>query len=112
MRTWIRPSAIEKYFASNQNIANSVNACYSLYCKVARNGKGTYYQDTTFEERKFNWDTIEVTPDKLLHGRPCACGSNYDKNTDKFYETGKQISTSDIKISDKYQQSVQGYEAT
>lgn len=32
MRTWIKPSAIEEYFASNQNIANSVNACYSLYC--------------------------------------------------------------------------------
>jgi hypothetical protein len=52
MRTWIKPSAIEEYFASNQNIANSVNACYSLYCKVARDGKSTYYKDTTFKGKK------------------------------------------------------------
>ena len=39
MKTWIKPSAIEENFASNQNIANSVNACYSLYCKVAGDGK-------------------------------------------------------------------------
>lgn len=79
MRTWIKPSAIEEYFASNQNIANSVNACYSLYCKVARDGKSTYYKDTTFKGKKFNWATIEVTPDKLLHDRPCACGLSYDQ---------------------------------
>lgn len=112
MRTQIKASAIEEYFASNQNIANSVNARYSLYCKVAGDGKGKYYQDKTFEGKKFNWATIEVTPDTLLHGRPCACGSSYDQKDKKFYETGKQVSATDIKISDKYEQSVQGYEAT
>ena len=112
MRTWIKPSAIEEYFASNQNIANSVNACYSLYCKVARDGKGTYYKDTTFKGKKFNWATIEVTPDKLLHGKPCACGSSYDQKTKKFYKTGKQVSDTDIKISEIYDSDVPGYQAT
>lgn len=112
MRTQIKPSAIEENFASNQNIANSVNACYSLYCKVAGDGKGTYYQDTTFEGRKFNWATIEITPDTLLHGRPCACGSSYDQKAKKFYETGKQVSATDINISTIYEPTVQGYEAT
>lgn len=112
MRTWIKPSAIEEYFASNQNIANSVNACYSLYCKVAGDGKGNYIRDTKFEGASFKWGTELVTPDKLLHGRPCACGSSYDQKTKKFYETGKQVSATDIKISEIYEQSVQGYEAT
>ena len=109
MRTWIKPSAIEEYFASNQNIANSVNACYSLYCKVARDGKSTYYKDTTFKGKKLNWATIEVTPDKLLHDKPCACGSSYDQKTKKFYETGKQVSASGIKISEIYDSDVPGY---
>ena len=65
MRTQIKPSAIEENFASNQNIANSVNACYSLYCKVAGDGKGNYFKDTTFEGPKINWATKEVTPDGL-----------------------------------------------
>lgn len=107
MRTWIKPSASEENFASTQNITNSVNACYSLYYKVARDGKGTYYKDTTFKGKKINWATIEVTPDKLLHGRPCACGSSYDQKTKKFYDTGKQVSATDIKISEIYEQSVQ-----
>lgn len=80
--------------------------------KVAGDGKGSYIRDTKFEGQSFKWGTELVTPDGLPHGKPCACGSSYDKNTDKFYETGKQVSTSDIKISDKYQQSVQGYEVT
>lgn len=112
MRTWIKPSAIEKYFASNQNIANSVNACYSLYSKVDEDGKGNYLRDTKFESQSFNWGTELVTPDVLPHGKPCACGSSYDKNTDKFYETGKQVSASDINISTIYTSQVQGYEAT
>lgn len=112
MRTWIKPSAIEENFASNQNIANSVNACYSLYCKVAGDGKGTYIRDTKFEGTSFNWGNELVTPDTLLHGEPCACGSSYDKNTDKFYETGKQVSATDIKISEIYDSDVPGYQAT
>lgn len=112
MRTWIKPSAIEEYFASNQNIANSVNACYSLYCKVVGDGKGNYIRDTKFKGASFKWGTELVTPDKLLHDRPCACGLSYDQKTKKFYETGKQVSATDIKISEIYEQSVQGYEAT
>lgn len=53
-----------------------------------------------------------VTPNGLPHGQPCACGSSYDKNTDKFYETGKQVSASDIKISEIYDSDVPGYQAT
>lgn len=112
MKTWIKPSAIEENFASNQNIANSVNACYSLYCKVAGDGKGTYYEDRTFTGEKFKWATIEVTPDTLLHGRPCARGSSYDQKTKKFYETGKQVYATDINISTIYEPTVQGYQAT
>lgn len=48
----------------------------------------------------------------MLHDRPCACGLSYDQKTKKFYETGKQVSASDIKISEIYEQSVQGYETT
>lgn len=112
MRTWIKPCAIEENFTSNQNIANSVNACYSLYCKVAGDGKGNYYKDTTFKGYKFNWAGIEVTPDGLSHGIPCACGSSYDQKTKKFYETGKTVSATDINISDNYNPDIQGYEAT
>lgn len=112
MRTQIKPSVSEENFASTQNITNSVNACYSLYCKVARDGKGTYYKDTTFKGKKFNWATIEVTPDKLLHGKPCACGLSYDQKTKKFYETGKQVSATNIKISEIYDSDVPGYQAT
>lgn len=111
MRTWIKTSAIEENFASNQNIANSVNACYSLYCKVAGDGKGNYLKDTKFEGQAFKWGTELVTPDGLQHGKPCACGSSYDKNTDKFYETGKQVSASDIKISEILKYMTQMYPA-
>ena len=112
MRTQIKTSAIEENFASNQNIANSVNTCYSLYCKVAEDRKGNYIRDTKFEGQAFKWGTELVTPDKLLHDRPCACRLRYDQKTKKFYETGKQVSATDIKISEIYEHSVQGYEAT
>lgn len=112
MRTWIKPSAIEENFASNQNIAISVNACYSLYCKVAGDGKGNYLGDTRFKGQSFNWGTELVTPDGLPHGKPCACGSSYNKSTGKFYETGKQVYASDIKISEIYDSDVPDYQAT
>lgn len=48
----------------------------------------------------------------MLHGRPCACGSSYDQKTKKFYETGKQVSASDIKISEIYDSDVPGYQVT
>lgn len=80
--------------------------------KIAGDGKGSYIRDTKFEGQSFKWGTELVTPDGLPHVKPCACGSSYDQKTKKFYETGKQVSATDIKISDKYQQSVQGYEAT
>lgn len=119
MRTWVKPYAIEENFASNQNIANSVNACYSLYCMVAGDGKGNYYKDTTFDygpnsgyRQSFDWGGESVTPDGKLHGVPCACGSSYNKDTDKFYETGKEVFATDIKISKYFDSSVNGYPAT
>lgn len=112
MRTWIKPSAIEENFASNQNIANSVNACYFLYCKVAGDGKGNYIRDTNFEGQSFKWGIELVTSDGLPHGKPCACGSSYDQKTKKFYKTGKQVSDTDIKISEIYDSDVPGYQAT
>lgn len=43
MRTWIRPKIIEECFVSNENIANSVMACYKIACEVGRpNGNNSY----------------------------------------------------------------------
>ena len=36
MKTWIRPMVIEECFVSNENIANSVVACYKIACNVGR----------------------------------------------------------------------------
>jgi|GEM_PF-436774 len=40
MRKWVRPSAYEECFASNENIANSVNACIVgvIQCQYPGNG--------------------------------------------------------------------------
>ena len=46
MRTWIRPMIIEECFVSNENIANSVMACYKIACKVGRpNNYSTNYSN-------------------------------------------------------------------
>lgn len=43
MRTWVRPMIIEECFVSNENIANSVIACYKIACEVGRpNGNNSY----------------------------------------------------------------------
>lgn len=34
MKTWIRPMVVEECFVSNENIANSVVACYRIACIV------------------------------------------------------------------------------
>lgn len=39
MKTWIRPMIIEECFVSNENIANSVTACYKIACDVGRPNK-------------------------------------------------------------------------
>ena len=116
MRTWIRPSAIEENFASNQNIASdSVSACYSLYCLVAGDGEGNWTGNNFFNGSSFNWGNESVTPDGGEHGKPCACGASYDKNSGKFYEYGKQVSTTkpDISnISKIFVDGKTGYQAT
>lgn len=43
MKTWIRPMVIEECFVSNENIANSVVACYKIACNVGR--KNNYDTD-------------------------------------------------------------------
>ena len=48
----------------------------------------------------------------MLHGKPCAYGLSYDQKTKKFYETGKQVSATNIKISEIYDSDVPGYQAT
>lgn len=46
MRTWIRPMIIEECFVSNENIANSVIACYKIACNVGRpNNNDTDYSN-------------------------------------------------------------------
>lgn len=46
MKTWIRPMIIEECFVSNENIANSVVACYKIACEVGRpNNYATDYSN-------------------------------------------------------------------
>ena len=46
MKTWIRPAAYEECYASNENIANSVTACYKIACNVGRpNDYATNYSN-------------------------------------------------------------------
>lgn len=117
MRTWIKPSAIKENFASNQ----SVSACYSLYCKVAGDGKGNWTGNNYFHRgpnsgfnQKFSWAKVTVEPDHMEHGKPCACGSSYDEGTDKFYEFNKPaVSFTDPNVSNVIDSSVpNGYQAT
>lgn len=125
MRTWIKPSAIEENFASNQNTC--VNPCVSLYCMVAGDGKGGFKENTYFHygpngsgyNQKFNWgiDTgvNAVKPDGNWHGAACAKGSSYNPETGTFYEWHKKVrvSTNDIHISNITDSSVpNGYQAT
>lgn len=120
MRTWVKPYAIEEKFASNQNIATS--PCYSLYCMVAGDGRGNFKTDTQFNHgpnsgynQSFQWGNEWVKPDRMSHGKPCACGSSYDKNTGKFYEFHKPVvvDPKNINVSDIIDSSVpNGYQAT
>ena len=116
MRKWVRPSACEECFASNENIANSVNACFSVYCKVAGDGKGHYIRDTQGSGKSINWGQFQgnnfYTTDTNLHGKPCAAGSSYNATTDKFYEYGKNIQAENIKINYSIGDATNGYEAT
>lgn len=116
MRKWVRPLAYEECFASNENIANSVNACFSVYCKVAGDGKGHYTHDTKGSGQSFHWGIFQgekyYTTDTNLHGKPCAAGSSYNTATGKFYEYGKNIQAEDIKINYSLGNATDGYEAT
>lgn len=113
MRTWVKPSAIEENFASNQNIAESVTSCYSLYCMISGDGKGHYTGDAHSPGSPFKWANIEVQPDKYYHGQACARGASYDKKTGKFYEHGKpKVFATDINISNIPAPDGNGYQAT
>ena len=94
MRKWVRPSACEECFASNKSIADSVSACFSVYCMVAGDGKGGFKENTYGSGKSISWGIYQnddYVTDTNQHGKPCAAGSSYNTATGKFYEYGKNI---------------------
>ena len=115
MRKWVRPSAYEECFASNENIANSVNACFSVYCMVAGDGKGGFKGNTYGSGKKIPWGIYQseyYQLDGYQHGNPCAVGSSYNTATGKFYEYGKNIQAENIEINYSLGNATEGYQAT
>ncbi len=80
MRKWVRPSAYEECFASNENIANSVNACIVgvIQCQYPGNGPSEWggtngqaiYDDYNGKKSGWYYDNKG-----LPHG---ICGNNAD----------------------------------
>lgn len=93
-KTWQAPRILVQEFETNEYVA----ACYSLYCKVAGDGKGSYGgYDVKFDPRgsSMDWGPFKVTRDGMWHGKPCAEGSSYDDVHNLFYENSKPGSTID-----------------
>lgn len=80
MRKWVRPSAYEECFASNENIANSVNACIVgvIQCQYPGNGPAQWggsngqavFDDYNGEKSGWYYDSKGMP-----HG---ICGNNAD----------------------------------
>lgn len=94
MRTWVRPSACEECFASNENIANSVSPCITgtIECVYPGQHKSQTGDNGIYDG--FNGATtlsgdsgIFVDSEKKWHG---ACGTptviNYSTGEGKGYE--------------------------
>lgn len=93
-KTWQVPRIQVQEFEANEYVA----ACYSLYCKVAGDGKGTYNKDTKFNYN-VSWGNFgTIQGDWMDHGKPCALGTSYNKDKGEFYEYGKLSKASDIRI--------------
>lgn len=112
--SWEAPKIAVQQFVSGEF---AVNPCYTLYCEVAGN-EGRYNQDTWFDKEKtssifeqelvlgddnnYYWGDLKVTPDKQLHGRPCAEACSYDSENKIFYENGKRSEIGGVQISEKH----------
>ena len=80
MRKWVRPSAYEECFASNENIANSVNACIVGVIQCQYPGSGPAAWGGTNGQAVFddynNKESGYYTDSKgMQHG---ICGNNAD----------------------------------
>ncbi len=107
MRKWVRPSACEECFASNENIANSVNACIVgiIQCQYPGNGWSNgqeYFDDYNNQKSGYYTDS-----EGKQHG---ICGNNADISfagaTGSGYERTNGVTDTNRRI---YQ--ISGYEA-
>lgn len=88
-KTWQAPRIQVQEFETNEYVAT----CYSLYCKVAGDGEGHFYEKTWFKEDVPEWGNLgTIKCDGQLHGQPCANGSSYHEETKQFYENSKPVS--------------------
>lgn len=93
-KNWQAPRIQVQEFEANEYVA----ACYSLYCKVAGDGKGNFgghNVEFTPKNEIMDWGEFQVRKDGMLHGKPCAEGSSYDAEHNLFYEDSKPGSTID-----------------
>lgn len=71
MRKWVSPKAVEENFTSNQNVANSISGCFSVYCMISGDGKGKFTgnkyfnQDVNFTAEQFI--TMDRSMANLVH---------------------------------------------
>lgn len=89
MKTWVSPKAVEENFTSNQNVANSISGCFSVYCMVSGNGKGNFKGNSFFNQDTYFYGK-KIEADRLEHGEPCARGSSLDTKTNSYYEYNKK----------------------
>lgn len=88
MRTWIRPMIIEECFVSNENIANSVVACYRIACNVGRPYGNKSYNYSNGPE----WNNISEYGN-VYHEELGTAGTCADANSNRFLvmEAGSAI---------------------
>lgn len=96
MRTWVSPKAVEENFTSNQNVANSISGCFTLYCMISGDGKGKFTGVKNFNHSVIFYST-EIKPDGMDHGKPCALGSSLDTKTNTYYEYNKKSGVGNYK---------------
>lgn len=95
MRKWVSPKAVEENFTSNQNVANSISGCFSVYCMISGDGKGKFNEKKYFNRNaQFYGNTIYA--DGKQHGEPCARGSSLDTKTNNYYEYNKKSGLGEI----------------
>lgn len=87
MRTWIRPMIIEECFVSNENIANSVVACYKIACNV---GGPRYYGEKNYSNGPY-WSGREYGG--VWH-ETSGTGNCSDANSNRVLSNGMQSGSS------------------